>query len=402
VEPARAARGEAPPAASERTWAAIDLGALAWNARLLQKHVGARCRLLAVVKADAYGHGAVEVSRRLLSEGIGTLCVARPEEGIELREAGIDGAILVLGPQERPGFEACAAARLTPTVHDAEGLSCLEKLGRDRGGKIGFHLKLDTGMGRLGLPLDALPAWLSALGKCSRARLEGVYSHLASVEAVRGEATRLQIERFGGALAILEAAGHSGVLRHLAASSAVLDLPEAWFDAARPGLALYGVHPSHGSSRIGLRPVMSVHTRVAAVRDLPAGSALGYEGTFVTRRRSRIAVLPIGYADGLPRAQSNRGCVILGGNRSPIVGLVSMDLTLVDVTDVPAVGIGDQVTLFGDEGRGRPLEEFAADGALNPYELLCGMGVRVPRLYREAARVLAQRPRSRPQRRVGV
>jgi alanine racemase len=390
-----AAKAAGGGAAASPTWATVDLDALAGNARALRRHVGPRCRLLAVVKADGYGHGAIEVSRRLCAEGVEWLCVARPDEGIELRRAGIEASILVLGPLEPPGLEACVAFSLTPTLTDRAGLEALEKIGAARGHRLSFHLKVDTGMGRLGLQLGDLGEWLRRLERCKHVGLEGLFSHLASIESVRGEASRRQLEQFQAAQAAVQAAGHSPAIRHLAASSAVLDLPEAWLEAVRPGLALYGVHPSHGSSRIGLRPVMAVLTRVAVVRELPEGSALGYEGTFVTRRRTRIAVLPIGYGDGLPRAHSNRGCVILGGHRAPIVGLVSMDLTLVDVTDVPAVSPGDEVIIFGEEGRGRPLEEFARDAALSPYEILCGLGVRVPRLYREGGRVVATRWRSR-------
>ena len=389
--------GSAAPAPPP-TWAGIELEALSWNVRLLRRHVGPRCRLLAVVKADAYGHGMADVARRLASEGVDGLCVARVSEGLELRRSGFDTPILVLGPLDRAALESCSASALTPTLFDAAGLAALEKIGAARGRRLGFHLKIDTGMGRLGLPMEALGDWLRDLGRSAHVRLEGLYSHLASVEVVRGEVSQRQLDRYRSAVASAESSGQRGFIKHLAASSAVLDLPEAWFDAVRPGLALYGVHPAHGSSRLGLRPVMSVRARVAAVRDVPEGSALGYEGTFVTRRRSRIAVLPIGYADGLPRAHSNRGCVILGGNRAPIVGLVSMDLTLVDVTDVPAVVVGDEVTVFGDEGRGRPLEEFAADASLSPYEILCGMGSRVIRIYREGNRTVAEQPRTRAER----
>jgi alanine racemase len=376
-------------------WAQIDLDALAANARLLRLRVGPRCRLMPVVKADAYGHGAAEVVRRLADEGIDALCVAWPQEGISARRAGFEGMILVLGPTASEGLEACLASKLTPTLFDAEGLQALERLAAQRGERPGFHLKIDTGMGRLGLPPEALAEWLGLLGRCRHVLLEGVCSHLASVESVRGDTSRLQLERFQSCLSEMSAAGHTRLLRHLAASSAVLDLPDAWLDAVRPGVSLYGVHPAHSSTRIGLRPVMSVRARVAAVREHPAGSPLGYEGTFVTRRRSRIAVVAMGYADGLPRAHSNRGCVVLGGHRVPIVGLVSMDLTLIDVTDVPAVSPGDEVILFGEEGRGRPLEEFARDASLSPYEILCSIGLRLPRQYRVAGGVVSTRPGAR-------
>ncbi len=387
------------PQTAGPTWAGVELEALSWNLRLLRRHVGPRCRILAVVKADAYGHGALEISRRLVAEQIDFLCVARPQEGAELRRAALRVPVLVLGPLEAAGLQACAAHDLTPTLFDVAGLEALDRLGAERGARLGFHLKVDTGMGRLGLPMEALGDWLKALGRSKHVRLEGLFSHLASVENVRGETSRQQLERFRAAAAALQSAGHSPTLRHLAASSAVLDFPESWMEAVRPGLVLYGVHPAHGSTRLGLRPVMSVHTRVAALREVPVGSPLGYEGTFITRRRSRIAALPIGYADGLTRAHSNRGCVILGGHRAPIVGLVSMDLTLVDVTDLPAVGVGDEVILFGDEGRGRPLEDFSRDASLSPYEILCGMGPRVRRVYRQTTRGASENGDPGPQRR---
>jgi alanine racemase len=390
------------PADPGPAWAQIDLDALTSNARLLRRHVGARCRLMPVVKADAYGHGAAEAARRLAAEEIDALCVAWSREGAEVRRAGFEGMVLVLCPAAADGLEACLFWKLTPTLFDTEGLQTLESLGARRGERPAFHLKIDTGMGRLGLPPEALSEWLRLLGRCRHARLEGVWSHLASVESVRGDFSRRQMERFQSCLADLSAAGHTGLMRHLAASSAVLDLPDAWLDAVRPGVALYGVHPAHSSTRIGLRPVMSVRARVAAVREHAAGSPIGYEGTFVTRRRSRIAVVAMGYADGLPRAHSNRGCVVLGGHRVPIVGLVSMDLTLVDVTDVPAVSPGDDVILFGEEGRGRSLEEFARDASLSPYEILCSIGLRLPRQYRQAGRVISTRPGSRAESRLAA
>ncbi|MEE9217448.1 MAG: alanine racemase [Acidobacteriota bacterium] len=381
-------------AATATTWAAVDLDALAWNVRILRRQVGPHCRLMAVVKADAYGHGAVEVSRRLRTEGIDWLCVARPEEGIELRQAGLELPVLVLGPSFGEALERCVSAGLTPTLFDVVGLETLERIGAARRQKLAFHLKIDTGMGRLGLQPEAIPAWLQRLGHCSHVRLEGIYSHLAAIESVRGESSQLQIECFRAAVAQVEAAGQSPQLRHLASTSALLDLPEAWLEAVRLGLALYGVYPSHGASRLGLRPIMTLHTRVAVVRDIKAGTSLGYESTFVTRRRSRIAVLPIGYGDGFPKAHSNSGCVTLGGYRAAIVGLVSMDLTLVDVTEIPAVQAGDEVVVFGDEGRGQPLEEFARDAKLSPYEILTGLAARVPRVYREGGRIVATQQRS--------
>ena len=379
--------------ATQATWAVVDLDALAWNVRVLQRQVGSECRLMPVVKADAYGHGAVAVARCLQNEGIDWFCVARPREGVELREAALKPSILVLGPLAREGLEICAAHNLIPTLFDAAGLEALEKIGKKRRRKIEFHLKIDTGMGRLGLQIDSLSEWLGQLAHCKHVRLTGLYSHLAAIESIRGDDARRQVEQFHGAAAQVEAARQTLKLKHMAASSAILDLPEAWLQGVRCGLVLYGVYPSHGASRLGLRPVMAVRTRVAMVREISVGNPLGYEGTFVTQRHSRIAVLPIGYADGLPRAHSNRGCVSLGGHRAPIVGQVSMDLTLVDVTDVPAVQSGDEVIIFGDEGRGRALEEFANDAGISPYEILCRVGVRVPRLYRQSGSVTASRER---------
>ena len=379
------------PSFTQATWAVVDLDALAWNVRVLQRQVGSECRLMPVVKADAYGHGAVAVARCLQKEGVDWLCVARSQEGIELRQAGLEPSILVLGPLAREALEICASHNLIPTLFDTAGLEELENLGKKRRQKLEFHLKIDTGMGRLGLQLDSLSEWLGQLARCKHVRLTGLYSHLASIESIRGDDARRQVERFHEATAQVEAARQAPKLKHMAASSAILDLPEAWLQGVRSGLVLYGVYPSHRASRLGLRSVMAVHTRVAVVREIPAGNPLGYEGTFVTQRHSRIAVLPIGYGDGLPQAYSNRGCVSLGGHRVPIVGQVSMDLTLVDVTDVPAVQRGDEVIIFGEEGRGRALEEFAHDAGISPYEILCRVGVRVPRVYRQSGNVIASR-----------
>ena len=363
------------------TLATIDLGAIARNYRLLRDRVGDGRTVIPVLKADAYGHGAGPVARRLESEGARRFAVAVAEEGVALRRAGVGGEILLLNFSDPGDVGLHRAYGLSPALYD---------LGQARGfadATAGFaeplpvQVKLDTGMGRIGFRPGELGALADVLRAARRLRVAGTFSNLASAEDPASPRTGEQVERLRAGAAALAAARISPGIVHIANSAGVLLHPGSWLDAVRPGLALYGVSPSGDEDE--LEPAMSVETRVMAVREVPAGVALGYGGRFVTSRPSEIAVLPIGYHDGFRRSFSGRVRVLLRGNEAPVVGAVSMDLTLVDATGLGARS-GERVICLGSDVALRVTAwDLARAADTLPYEILCGIGPRVPRVYRQ-------------------
>ena len=362
------------------TRALVDLDAVAGNARLLRARAGGR-PLWAVVKADAYGHGAVPVARRLEREGVAGLAVATLEEGIELRRGGVAAPVLVLGGARPQDALLCRGYGLTPVVHDLSQAHGLAEAAASLLRPLPVQVELDTGMGRLGVRPEHVAELAGILQKSRGLMLTGTFTQLASGESPAAEPTHGQVETFRAGLAALRQAGLDPGTVHAANSGGLLAHPETLCDAVRPGLALYGILPSESLPDPGLVPAMEVETRVLAVRDVPAGTPLGYGGTFTTRRPSRIATLPIGYRDGLRRSFSGKISVLLGGGRAPVVGVVSMDLTLVDATDAGAAP-GERAVLLGRLGSESVTawDLARADGTI-PYEILCGIGSRVPRVY---------------------
>ena len=364
------------------TWVEVDLGRLVDNYRAVRDHLPPGVRVMAVLKADAYGHGAPRVARALQAEGASAFGVAITEEGVTLRRAGVEGTILVFGGCFPGQEETFIEFGLTPTVYDVDSVRRLSAAAGARGTAVGYHLKLDTGMGRLGIGPDDVPAFVAQAADHPEARLEGVFSHLSSADEDDITYTRLQISKFVAAVGAMEAAGHSGLVRHVANSAGTLLHRGSWFDMVRAGLSLYGIHPSHRGGPVRLSPVLSLKTRLAFVKSVPAGTSLGYNRTFKTDRPSRIATLPIGYADGLPRLSSNRGHVLVRCARAPIVGAVSMDTTLVDVTDVPGAAPGDEAVLIGSQGElSTGAREVGRWASTIPYEVVCRISRRVPRVY---------------------
>lgn len=334
-----------------------------------------------VVKADAYGHGAVVVARRLEAEGAARFAVAIAEEGIALRRGGVSGEILLLSHADPVDVPLFRAYGLMPSLYDlAQATGLAEEAGR-LAAPLPVHLKLDTGMGRIGLRPEELAAFIDLLRRSPGLRLAGTFTNFSSADDPSSAATDRQRETMIAALEVLRAAGISSGLVHVANSAALLTRPDSYFDAVRPGLSLYGVLPSESFEEAGLRPAMTLETRVISVRAVPSGTPLGYGGCFVTARVSRIAVLPIGYHDGLRRACSGVVSVLLRGGEAPIVGSVSMDLTLVDATETGAEP-GDRVVCLGAEGDRRVTAwDLARAAGTIPYEILCGIGARVPRVY---------------------
>lgn len=367
-------------------WAEVSLGALRRNFRALRQVAGTGVEICAVVKADAYGHGARECALALEAEGARWFGVTSTAGGLHLRQAGISGRILLMTGFWRGEEPEVIRHQLTPAVWQAWHLERLQQAGAKMGATVPVHLKVDTGMGRLGTGVEELPAILAQLRGVTQLSLEGVFTHLASAEVVGAADVEQQLACFEQAIAVIQGAGFAPRYYHAANSAALVSLPQARKNLVRPGISLYGYYlPFRGEADVkppAVEPVLSWKTRLISLREFAAGSALGYNGTYVTRRRSRIAALPVGYADGLSRRLSSRGQVIVRGACAPMAGRISMDLTLVDVTDVAGVQVGDEAILIGASGG---LHITAWDHAQAeetiPYEVLCNISKRVPRKY---------------------
>jgi len=366
------------------TRARIDLEAIARNYRFLRDRVGRERAVFCVVKADAYGHGAAAVARRLAGEGASRFAVATAEEGIALRRAGLAGEILLLNYSDPADAALYRAYGLLASLYDLGQARAFAQAARGLAEPFPVHLKLDTGMGRIGLRPEELGELTDFLLRSKRFEVRGTFSNLAAAEEEDSPATAKQVETMKACVAALRAAGVSPGLVHLANSAAVLLSPDSWFDGVRPGLALYGVPPAESIANAGgLAPAMTLETRVISVRQVPAGTALGYGGRFIAARASTIGVLPIGYHDGFRRSFSGRARVLLRGREVPVVGAVSMDLTLVDATESGAAP-GDRATCLGSDGGLRVTAwDLARAAGTTPYEILCGIGPRVPRVYSE-------------------
>jgi alanine racemase len=367
------------------TWAEIDLDALANNLRVIRESVGTEVQVMAAVKADAYGHGAVACGRHLEAEGVDWFGVALPEEGIELRAAGISRPILCLGGFWEGQQDTCLQQKLTPVVYRLDLIESLDRSAGELGVTADVHVKVDTGMGRLGVPGADIPGFCEALSRFQHIRVDGVMTHLAAADDEKRDFTEAQLERFELAVNVFRARGFSPTYIHAANSAATFAYPQARGNMVRPGGTLYGFSGDVLPPQIAtppLRAVMSLRSRIRLLKNVGRGEKLGYGGSFETRRESLIATIPIGYDDGYRRALSNRGRVIVGGKFAPVVGRVSMDLTLIDVTEVPGVALDDQVTLLGREGDlAISAEEVAETAGTISYEITCGISSRVPRVY---------------------
>jgi alanine racemase len=367
----------------ERVVAYINLTTLEANYNLIRSKVPAGVKLLCVVKADAYGHGVLPIARLLEGVGVDYLGVATMSEGIFLREQGVICPILVMGgflPWEE--IKAAADKRLSVVLHDFMTLERILGIALSGPRKLHVHVKVDTGMGRLGFTADALPDVFSSLKKVDGVVIEGMMSHFASSEQ-RDEYGMGQTEQFREALKIAAREGVVPGIAHMANSGAITVYPEALFDMVRVGISLYGSHPDKAlADLLPVTQVMKVASRIASIKNFPAGAALSYGRTFVTEGPMKIAYVPVGYADGYPRSLSNRGVVLIGGERRPIVGRICMDWFLVDVTGLGDVHVGDTVVLLGrDKDEAITADEIAEQAGTIPYEILCKISARVPRIY---------------------
>ncbi len=338
---------------------------------------------MAVVKANAYGHGATGVTRALVRSGVSRFAVVSVEEGVTLRQAGINAPIVVLGalfPEQIPDL---IAHQLTPVISDAAILPTLSQAAAALNGPYPVHLKIETGMGRLGLSIDDLRAVAQSPHLQGPLQLEGLMTHLADTDGPTEDTTSRQLSVFQEAVTRLTGQGCAVPLLHAANSAGLVRFPEARFSLVRPGIMLYGYHSLPDSVPAPqLKPVLSLRTAIAQLRTVSPGRPVSYNGTFVATRPTRVAVLPIGYADGYSRRLSNRGKVLIHGRRVPIIGVVCMDMTLVDVTDLDDPRVGDEVVLIGRQGHDMIGADEIADwtGTIS-YEVLCSIGPRVPRHY---------------------
>ena len=368
------------------TQAVIRLDNLRHNARQILSRLPPHCKALGMVKADAYGHGAVPVAKTLADCGFAAFGVATAEEGIELRTAGLKNPILVMGGTwglGKPALEMMAEADLTPVVHSPEIVSLLHEIGKARKTTLKAHLKIDTGMGRLGVTLQALPQVLEVWRQSPHVTLEGVMTHLAFRSDP--DYTRYQMEQFKTAANRIQTALGKVPVWHVANSASIIAGEPIGFDFSgeywvRPGIMLYGVPPyPQWSQQFDLRPVLRLESKIALIKQVPAGTKISYNGTFVTGRASRIAVIPIGYADGYPWTCAGKGQVLIGGGRAPVVGRVTMDMIMVDVTETKTK-VGDAVVLLGEQGDETiTADEIATQAGTISYEILCRVSKRLPR-----------------------
>ncbi len=361
------------------TRAIINLGAISHNVAAIRKRIGNKRGLMAVVKADGYGHGGVEVSRVALRSGADSLAVALPEEGQLLREAGIEASILVLGLIQPEEAYKVVNFRLSQTVTSIELLQALEQEGHKASIKVNVHVKVDTGMGRIGVKPEDTVSFIRKVKRFKNLNLEGLFSHFPSADEKDKTFSKRQLELFNQVIRELQLAGIELPKKHMANSAAVLDLPESYYDMVRPGIMVYGLYPSEEVTRsIELKPAMTLKTRVSAVKVVPPGTPIGYGRTFITKKKTVVATLPVGYADGYRRLLSNRGVVLVKRCRVPLIGRVCMDTCMVDVSDIEDVQPGDEVILFGEE---IPVDEVATNIGTIVNEVVCAVGKRVPRIY---------------------
>jgi alanine racemase len=372
-------------------WAEISLSALAENYRVVARHLGPGVTPCCVIKCDAYGHGVIESARALEEAGAVWLGVTSTEEGIAVREAGVKLPILVMTGFWRGEEEALLRHDLTPAIATAEHIEAIERavasLGISR--KVRLHLKVDTGMARLGVSLQELPALAARIASSPVIDLQGVCSHLSESEVLDSPVAEAQRVDFERAIEILAAAGLHPRYRHLANTAATVARPETWNNMVRPGLALYGYNlkcegPGAAAAALPVTPVLTWKTRIIALRDIAPGAPVGYNQRWRATRPTRLAVIPVGYGDGFNRQLSKGGQVILHDQYASIAGNVSMDLTMIDVTDIPQPAIGDEVLLIGRS----PHCSIGADDQARlagtiVYEILCGLSPRVPRVYVE-------------------
>ncbi len=365
------------------TWAEIDIGAFRHNFKRIKKKLNKNTHILSVVKADAYGHGVVELGRASVEQGAKLLGVALIEEGILLRSKGVKAPILVMGSiYPLKNFSYVLKHDLIPAISSVMAAKELSRLAEQRNKKVSVFIKIDTGMGRIGISHENTGELIRKIREFPGLKVDGMFTHLASAAGDRKFTTK-QIKRFRNIEKTLEESGIHVGYKSVSNSTAVLKYPEAHFNLARPGITLYGLLPYKNADKdIDLMPVMSLKTRIVYLKKVAVGATVSYRRLWRAKKDSFIATLPVGYADGYSRMLSNRGEVLIRGKRVPVVGNICMDMCMVDVTSLDGVEIGDKAVLIGSQGKERITAEEIADktGTIN-YEITCCVGKRVPRVY---------------------
>lgn len=371
------------PELSRPTWVEVNLKAVDHNLKEVRRLVGNKTKIMAIVKADGYGHGAVEIARRVVKAGVDYLGVASLEEGKELREAKIKSPILILGYTFPSRIVEVVKYSLTQTVYDLDLIRALDRAAGKLNKKAKVHIKVDTGMGRLGVLPKGVADLISKLSSLSNLKMEGIFTHFSSADEDE-EYTLEQLAMFNEVVKNLERRGISFPLKHTANSAAIIRFPQTHFNLVRPGIMLYGLSPFEEQSLIGekvsLKPALSLKTKVISVKELPAGSSISYGRTYKTKKRTSLAVIPLGYADGFSRLLSNCGEALVRGRRVPIRGRVCMDFSVIEVSE--SIKVGEEVVLIGKQGKEEiKVEEIAKKMKTINYEVVCLIGKRVPRIY---------------------
>jgi alanine racemase len=366
-------------------WMEVNLDNLAYNIRQIKNNIKAPASIMGIVKADGYGHGAVEISRVLLEEGVQRLGVAVLDEGIALRQEGIDVPILVLGYTPPQLFDKVLEHRITPTLYNYQDALRLSELASKNGSSVKVHLKLDTGMGRIGMiPGQDSLDMVSNIYALPGIKIEGIFTHFSVADEKDKTYTREQFKKFTGFVNALKERGIDIPLRHAGNSAASIDLPETHLDMVRPGVILYGLYPSDEveKGKLSLKPLASLKTVISHVKTVPPGTSVGYGRKYISAGERVIATLPIGYADGYTRLLSGKASVLVHGTRAPLAGNICMDQCMIDVTGIDGVKVGDEVVLMGSQGEETITAEELASllGTIN-YEIVCLIGKRVPRVY---------------------
>ncbi|MDI6741132.1 MAG: alanine racemase, partial [Smithella sp.] len=379
-----------------RSWVEVNLDHFIANLKEIKRLIGPKTDFMPAIKADAYGHGAIEISRAALQSGAKMLGVANADEGVQLRISGIEAPIVILGPSTDAEIAPIIKYNLTPSLSDYAFAFKLNKALSKSGRKFPVHIEVDTGMGRGGAMHTEALDLVEKTSKLGHIRLEGIFSHLASSEKLISDNDK-QWLLFSNLLADIESAGIDIPVRHLDNSGAILNYPGFKLNMVRPGIMTYGIYPGPDTaSKARLAPVMSFKTNVILLKTFPAGCGVGYNSTFVTSRPTRIATIPVGYGDGYAFILSNQGEALIRGKRAPIVGRVSMDMCTVDVTHIPECRTGDEVVLMGRQGRDFiSADEIAAKAKTISYEVVCALGKRAPRVFIQKGEKQSIEPRLR-------
>jgi len=379
-----------------RSWVEVDLDNFISNLREIKRLIGPQVDFMQTVKADAYGHGAIEISNAALKNGARMLGVANADEGVQLRISGIDAPIVILGPSTAPEIDEIIKYNLTPSVSDIFFARQLQKTLEKAGHKLPVHIEIDTGMGRGGIMYSEALNLIREISRLANITLAGIFSHFANSEIIIPYNDR-QWQLFSGLLEELKRLGINIPIRHIGNSGAILNYPEFKMDMVRPGIMTYGIYPApDNEAKASLVPVMSFKTSIVLLKDFPKGYGIGYGSTYITNKETRIATIPVGYGDGYPFILGNLGEALIRGKRAPLVGRVSMDMCTIDVTHISGCAVGDEVVLLGKQGQEYiSANEIAFRAKTISYEVLCALGKRAPRVFLQKGETGAVEPRLR-------